>query len=85
MTSTDNDLLGQDWSTIYSSNDVDNCTELFIEMFSSVLQIHTPLKRKRVKRQIQPVWFNSNISKAIKQRNHFHKKQNPFTYKYYRK
>jgi len=55
LTSTDNDLLGQHWSTIYSSNDVNNCTELFIEMFSSVLQVHTPLKRKRVKRQIQPV------------------------------
>ena len=32
---------------------------------------YTPLKRKRVKGKYN--LFNSNISKAIKQRNHFHK------------
>jgi len=78
-----NDLLCQHWCTICSSNVVDTCTELFLEMFSSVLQVHAPLKRKRVKKQIQPVWFNSDISKAIKQRNQ--NKQNSSAYKYFRK
>ena len=78
-----NDLLCQHWCTICSNNVVDTCTELFLEFFSSVLQVHAPLKRKRVKNQIQPVWVNSDISKAIKQRNQ--NKQNSSAYKYFRK
>ena len=45
----------------------------FLYLFTSVLDKHAPLKRKLVEKPTQPNWFNSDMLRAIHQRNHFHK------------
>jgi len=52
--------------------------------FSSVLDNHAPLKRKRVKKATQPNWFNSDILRAFQQRNHFHKSKDNINYRLWR-
>jgi len=49
-------------------------------MFSSIIQKHAPIKRKRVKKVTQPNWFNSNTLQAIKKRNYYHKKNKNVPY-----
>ena len=79
------DLSNQNWSSLTAYDDPDECTDLFIKLFSSILQKHAPLKRKRVKKVTQPNWFNPDILQAIKQRNYYHKKQNVPQYKFMRR
>ena len=43
-------------------------------LFKSVLDSHAPLKKRRVKREFIPEWFNSEIQAAIATRNHLHRK-----------
>ena len=74
-------LSYQHWSLLTACVGPDECTNLFIEIFSSILQKHAPIKRKRVKKTTQPNWFNSNIVHAIKQRNYYRKKHNVPYYK----
>ena len=37
----------------------------------NIVDIHVPLKIKRVKHKYQPDWFNIDILQAIKERDHF--------------
>ena len=48
------DLSNQHWSLLTACVGPDGCTNLFIEIFSSILQKHAPIKRKRVKKVTQP-------------------------------
>ena len=43
-------------------------------LFKSVLNSHASLKKRRVKREFIPEWFNSEIQAAIATRNHLHRK-----------
>lgn len=43
-------------------------------LFKSVLDSHAPLKKRLVKREFIPEWFNSEIQAAIATRNHLHRK-----------
>ena len=54
-------LSNQHWSLLTSCADPDECINLFIEMFSSILQNHAPIKRKRIQNVTQKHWFNSDI------------------------
>ena len=45
-----------------------------VSLFKSVLDSHAPLKKRRVKREYIPEWFNSEIQTAIATRNHLHRK-----------
>ena len=45
-----------------------------VSLFKSVLDSHAPLKKRRVKREFIPEWFNSEIQTAIATRNHLHRK-----------
>ena len=42
------DLSNQHWSILTASADPDECTSLFIDMFSTILQKHAPIKRKQI-------------------------------------
>ena len=43
-------------------------------LFKSVLVSHATLKKRHVKREFIPEWFNSEIQAAIATRNHLHRK-----------
>jgi len=78
------ELKVQPWSDIERHNDPDDGLNLFIKLFSNVLNSHAPIKQKRVKRIQQPDWFNNNISFAIKQRDYAKKVNNSQQYKFWR-
>ena len=66
------DLNKQPCTLVYSFDDPDESYSLCLYLFTSVPDKHAPLKRKRVKKPRQPNSFNSDILRAIHQRNHFH-------------
>jgi len=58
-----NDLMNIDFSLIERQNNVETSLKMFYEQILSVLSKHAPLKQKRVRRQIQPGWFNDEIKR----------------------
>ena len=69
------DLETQPWSTLDIFDNPNDALNFFMQMFESVLNQHAPQRCKRVKRQLQPNWFNEEISEAGKQRDYFHKRK----------
>ena len=53
-------------------------------LFLSVLNKHTPIKEKRVKRTSKPVWLTEEITNAQQNRNYYHKKQDWKIFKLWR-
>ena len=53
-------------------------------LFTSVLDNHAPLKRKRVTKPRQANWFNSDMLRAIHPRNTFHKSKDIINYRLWR-
>ena len=49
--------------------------------FKDILNKYAPVKRKRVKRDVQPIWFNNNIKAKIRERDREKKKGNHDSYK----
>ena len=64
-----NDLQQIDWETILSSHadNPDNMATTFQEIFESVLDIHAPLKKRRVCNTSAP-WITPDIRKLMKER-----------------
>lgn len=48
--------------------DTDDIVETWYEIFNAVLNTHTPLKEKRIKRKFQPKWFSADLNEEIKLR-----------------
>ena len=79
-------LLPAAWSdcqeSFYSSissvldifDDPNDALDFFMQIFGKVLDQHAPQKIKRVKRNLQPNWYNAEIAEAGKQRDYFHGK-----------
>ena len=65
-------------------DDANDALDYFLTLFTDTLDIHAPLKQKRVKYIHQPDWFNKEIEDAIKSRNCAKKMQNSDDYKYWR-
>ena len=59
--------------TIESSYDPNVSVEMFYSIINDILSKHAPVKEKRVKRYVQPEWFNEEIKCAINKRNTLHK------------
>ena len=78
------DLNSQPWSVMDMYDNPDDLLDMFIELFSSVLDRHAPKRSKRVKRINQPNWINQAILEAIRTRDYFHKKKDSFNYKIWR-
>ena len=79
-----NSLRTQPWSVIDMFDDVDDALDIFISLFSKVLNSHAPMKEKHVKHAQQPDWFNKDIANAIKSRNRAKKLNNSEDYKFWR-
>ena len=54
-------------------NDPSEAIEQWCLLFNDVLNTHTPVKSRRVKRPWPPDWFSAEIGVTIKERNHLHK------------
>ena len=63
-----NDLENQPWSVIDIFEDASDALDFFSSIFSSVLSNHAPKKQRRVKRQKQPNWMNTEILQARKKK-----------------
>ena len=71
-----NDLENQPWSVIDIFEDASDALDFFSSIFSSVLPNHAPKKQRRVKRQKQPNWINTEILQARKKRDQYKKSSN---------
>ena len=78
------DLSNQPWFLIDIYDNPDDATELFLELFQSVLNKHAPQRKRRVKRLNQPRWMKPEILQAIIIRDHFHKNVDIMNYKIWR-
>ena len=78
------DLSNQPWFLIDIYDNPDDATELFLELFQSVLNKHAPQRKRRVKRINQPRWMKPEILQAIKIRDHFDKNVDIMNYKIWR-
>ena len=64
-----NDLQQIDWKTILDpySNDPSDMARIFQEILESILDLHAPIKRRRVRSEFAP-WLTPNLRKAMKDR-----------------
>jgi hypothetical protein len=60
---------------------VDRMVDTITSSFMTALDKHAPIKQKRVKPRVQPVWFNVHIKSAILARNREKKKGNLADYR----
>ena len=78
------ELAEQPWSVIEIFDDPNDALDLWINMFTTVLDKHAPRRTQKVKRVNQPNWINNDILTAIKTRNFFHKRKDFANYRVWR-
>ena len=59
--------------TIEFESDPSICIQIWYSIFNSVLNKHAPVVTKRVRRDRQPEWYNSEVIYARRMRDKFHK------------
>ena len=83
-----NDLQQIDWKTILDplSNDPSGMANTFQEIFESILNVHAPIKRRRVRSEFAP-WLTPIIRKSMATRDRLKKRatQNPEMWSLYTK
>ena len=62
------------WDCAFAFEDPNDVVDTWYKIFNGIIGEHLPLKQKRVKRKVQPKWFNAKILKGIKARNKLLKK-----------
>jgi len=62
------DLLMSNLNMIDTVSDPNTCLNYLLNTISSTLNIHAPIKTKRIKSDILPGWFSDEIKHAIKMR-----------------
>ena len=62
------------WDCAFVFDDADEICDAWYEIFNSIVELHLPQKQKRVKREVQPKWFTSDIAQEIKVRDKLLKK-----------
>ena len=77
------DLNEIDWSLCRDKN-VNRAISYFNDKFLNTMNRHAPMKHKRVKYEIQPVWFSSEIKEAIDKRNKCKKNKDTENYRIWR-
>ena len=65
------DLHQVPWSTIDLFDNIDDCLDVWYNLFNGVIDKHLPWKEKRVKRDKQPEWMTDEILQSMSQRDHF--------------
>ena len=71
-----NALANQPWSVLNIFDDASDPLDYFPDIFNSVLSTHAPKKKRRVKRQKQPNWINTEILTAMKTRDQYQNSKN---------
>ncbi len=69
-----NDLENAPCEEIETIENVDEALEYWYKLFLKITHKHAPMKEKRVKRNKQPEWFNSELLKQMAIRDHFKQK-----------
>lgn len=59
------------WDCAFVFEDPNDVVDAWYKIFNGIIDEHLPLKQKRVKRKVQPKWFNAEILKGIKARDKF--------------
>ena len=77
-------LANQPWSVLNIFDDANDALDYFSYIFNSVLSTHAPKTKRRVKRQKQPNWLNTEILTAMKTRDQYHKSKNSAQYTLWR-
>ena len=63
------------WDTTLVFKDTGDIVDSWYKIFTDILDFHTPVKEKIVKKRAQPIWFTSDIiSEAVKKRDKLLKK-----------
>lgn len=75
------DICKVDWHSIFNTTILDEIIGNFNNLLISVINKHCPLRKRRVKHQELPPWFNTEISNAISQRDKTNKSKYPQLYK----
>ena len=70
-----------DFRIIESQTDVNASLVLFQDLMKCALSKNAPIKQKRVKKCIQPGWYNDQIKQSIEERNRLFKQKDFFNYK----
>ena len=78
------DLEAQPWSTLDIFDNPNDALDFFMQIFETVLDQHAPQRSKRVKRNLQPNWFNEEIAEAGKHRDYFHKRKDMANHRLWR-
>ena len=79
-----NDLQQSSLDSIPKLDDPNEALEKFTNIFSSVLNRHAPVIRKRVKFVHQKEWMNDDIKEGMRKRDFYHGKRDMANYKYWR-
>lgn len=56
------------WDCAFVFEDTNDVVDAWYKIFDGIVKEHLPLKQKRVKRNVQPKWFDRNISRKLKDR-----------------
>ena len=56
------------WDCAFVFEDSEDVVNAWYDVFNDVVNKHLPLKQKRVKRKVQPKWFNENVAEGIQER-----------------
>ena len=52
--------------SVFVFEECDDIVDVWYTIFNSIIDEFLPQKQKRVKRRVQPKWFNADINQAIK-------------------
>ena len=74
------DLGARKWHKCFT-NDINDALDHFVDIFQGCLNKHAPIKHKKVKRIVQPKWWNEDIAEAIRTRDRLKKHGNIPQYK----
>ena len=78
------DLIQSDLQNIEQIDDLDDALSSLYKIINTTLEIHAPMKTKRIKRAKQPEWYSKEIINASKLRNMYQKQKNWVQYKVWR-
>ena len=62
------------WNCAFVFEDPNDVVDAWYKIFNGIIDEYLPLKQKRIKRKVQPKWFNAEILKGIKARDKLLKK-----------
>ena len=75
------DLGRVEFSSVFSTSDPNEALDIWYNLFTTVLNKHAPLRRKRVKHPTMPPWLSTDIINAMSSRDKLKKEKRFLEYK----